>query len=72
MSEHDEILVHSRHCYGPDRRYCARGLRAFAKRHGLDLRAFMHDGLPISTLEATGDAMALRAIENARTEAGAA
>lgn len=63
-------LVHLRHCVGVDgARYCAPGLRAFFSRHGLDLRAFVRQGLPASVIEATGDAMALRAAKLARDEA---
>jgi hypothetical protein len=47
-------------------------MRLFAKRHGLSLSKFAREGLPASTLAATCDAMALRAIENARKEAGVA
>jgi hypothetical protein len=62
-------LVSMRHCIGVDgRRYCARGLRAFFAQHRLDLRTFAREGLPASTIEATGDAMAIRAATLARAE----
>jgi hypothetical protein len=62
-----------RHCVGVDgRRYCAPGVRAFFQAHGLDLRVFAREGLPASTIEATGDAMAMRAAQRARDEAAGA
>lgn len=65
----NDPLVTLRHCIGVDgRRYCAPGVRAFFSAHGLDLRKFAREGLPASTIEATGDAMALRAAANARKE----
>lgn len=39
--------------------YCARGVRAFYARHGLDYTALLREGTPASELEATGDGMAL-------------
>lgn len=51
--------------------YCAKGMRAFAERHGLDWQAFRDQGLPATTMEATGDAMAIAAARRARQEHGA-
>lgn len=51
--------------------YCNRGGRAFAERHGLDWHAFVFDGLPAAALEATGDAMALKAVAHARARQSA-
>jgi len=63
-------IVRLRHCIGVDgRTYCAPGVRSFFARHRLDLRTFVREGLPASVIEATGDAMALRAAELARAEA---
>jgi hypothetical protein len=45
---------------------CSRGARAFFERHGLDWRKFLTQGLPASTIEATGDAMARKVAEVAR------
>lgn len=62
------VLV--RHCLGPDgSRYCAPGMRAFAERHGLSMRALLRGQLLASELEATGDAMAIAAARRARQEA---
>lgn len=47
-------------------RMCSRGARAFFRRHGLDWRLFLTQGLPASVIAATGDAMALRVVEVAR------
>lgn len=48
--------------------YCARGMREFFQRHGLDWQAFRECGLPASVIEATGDGMAMRAARLAREE----
>jgi hypothetical protein len=45
---------------------CASGVRAWFAHYDLDYRAFLHHGLPLETLEATGDAFALRACAIAR------
>lgn len=50
-------------------RFCARGMRAFAKHHGLDWEKFRTEGVPVSTLEATGDALALAVAAKAREAA---
>jgi hypothetical protein len=49
--------------------HCMTGARAWFTRHGLDWAAFVRDGLPASTLEATGDGFALRVVERARNGA---
>lgn len=48
--------------------YCARGMRDFAERAGLDWQAFRERGLPVGVLEATGDGMAIAAARLAREE----
>jgi hypothetical protein len=64
-----EPLVFLRHCVGVDgQTYCAPGLRAFCRRHGLSLRQLAREGIPVSKAEATGDAMALHAAARARLE----
>jgi hypothetical protein len=45
---------------------CARGAREFAKRNGIDWSDFLQNGVPCSTLEATGDSFALKVAELAR------
>lgn len=46
--------------------YCSGGVRAFFARHGLDYGAFLQEGVREDDLIATGDGMALAAIEEAR------
>jgi hypothetical protein len=50
--------------------YCNRGCRAFFARHGLDWPRFLREGIQADKLEATEDAMALRAVDHARAEHG--
>jgi hypothetical protein len=64
----DDPLVMVRHCTADGARYCAPGLRTFCRRHGIDFRAFLREGIPASVVEQTGDAMAMRAAANARAE----
>lgn len=48
---------------------CCAGSRIFAKKHGLDFKKFVHEGLPLELIEATGDAMAIefgRKVRNVR------
>lgn len=47
---------------------CAPGIRAWADRHGVDLRQVALEGLPIQQVERIGDAFALRAAAIAREE----
>lgn len=37
--------------------YCARGVKSFAVRHGLDMHKFCAEGLPAEVLLAVGDSM---------------
>lgn len=48
---------------------CARGVRAWAKRHGLDYMTFLNQGYPASVIEAKGDALGIRVAAIARAEA---
>ncbi|MCA0871385.1 hypothetical protein LCL97_11155 [Seohaeicola saemankumensis] len=43
-------------------RLCFQGARPWFRRHGLDWRAFLREGLDAEVLRATGDALALRVI----------
>jgi len=47
-------------------KFCNKGGRAFAERHGLDWAEFLKNGLDESMFLATGDAMALKAVAAAR------
>lgn len=48
--------------------YCIPKTREFFRRHGLDFRAFLIEGIPAEVLEATGDALAIRLAEHARAQ----
>jgi hypothetical protein len=48
---------------------CAAGIRTWMDRHGLDLRRFLDEGLPVEQFEALDDAFARRLAAIAR-EAG--
>jgi hypothetical protein len=50
--------------------HCARGARAWFKRHGLDFRAFCRDGAAPGTLLSTGDELARKVIERAEARRG--
>lgn len=47
--------------------YCAKGMRAFCKLHGLDYLEFVRHGLTPDDLLRTKDAMAARIVELALT-----
>lgn len=47
---------------------CSRGARAFFLRHGLDWAGFLRNGVDAEKLRATGDAMALKVVEQAERE----
>lgn len=47
-------------------KYCARGARRWFEQHGLDWSKFVFEGLPEEVFIATGDPMAIKAIEEAR------
>ena len=46
-------------------RMCSRGARVFLEKHGVDWAAFLRSGVDSELLIATGDAMALRVVEEA-------
>lgn len=50
----------------PELDYCAKGLRAFCRRHGLDFRRFLDEGLPAEDFLKTGDSMAVALVEAAK------
>ena len=47
-------------------RLCFQGSRPWLVRHGLSWQEFLANGIEAETLEATGDALALRVIARAR------
>jgi hypothetical protein len=50
--------------------YCTRGARAWCTRMGIDWPAFLRDGIDADLLEASGDAMAIKAAQYARIKHG--
>lgn len=46
--------------------YCTRGMDAWFKRYGLNLREFLRKGYPVEVLESTGDELGLRVARIAR------
>lgn len=46
--------------------FCRDKSKAWARRHGIDWRSFLRQGIPASRLEATGDAFALALVRWAR------
>ncbi|HEL4274182.1 TPA: hypothetical protein UM673_000258 [Stenotrophomonas maltophilia] len=48
---------------------CAAGIRTWMGRHGLNLRQFLDEGLPVEQFEALDDAFARRLAAIAREEA---
>ena len=48
---------------------CTRGTRAWFKQNGLDYNRFLAEGLPEEDFINTGDDLAMRPVEKARSEA---
>lgn len=63
----DDVVVRVEHLRKA--RMCSRGARAWAQRYGIDYVKFLHDGVPASELEATGDALGMKLAAVAREEA---
>lgn len=61
------VMVHMRHLR--EANFCSRGARMWFSQRGLDYNTFLKEGLPVETLEATGDALAMRVCALAREEA---
>jgi len=61
-----EPRVYVRHLRGAKR--CASGSRNWWKKHNLDWRDFVKNGIAAETLIATGDPLALEVVEIARAE----
>lgn len=51
-------MQHIRQC-----KMCAKGTRAFFKRHDMDWNKFLNEGLPASEFIRTGDAMAMKVVK---------
>lgn len=54
--------------FSPRPGFCLRKARPWFKRHGLDWRDFVRNGIDAAALEATGDALALAVVAHARQE----
>ena len=69
------LLVFKRHLAsvwpprGQQDRYCSTGGRLFFERHGWDWGHFLRHGLDAEKFLSTGDAMAIKAAQNALEEA---
>lgn len=50
--------------------YCSWGAKKFARRHGLDMRSFLDNGIPAPELLALNDAMATEAVITAAKRMG--
>lgn len=48
---------------------CSKGARVWFEHHGLSWADFIRSGIAVETMEATGDALALRVAARARQEA---
>lgn len=48
------------------RRYCSRGARAFAQRHGYNWMQFLEEGIDVALIEHIDDEMVKTIIENCR------
>jgi len=68
MTEASGIVVTMRHVRAAG--LCGQGVRAWFSQHDrVLLRTFCRDGLPVETLEARGDAFAMKVAAIARQEA---
>lgn len=56
--------------WGSRRGYCSTGVESFFERYGLDFTDFLHNGITADKLRATGNALALRAVEIAEARHG--
>ncbi len=55
--------------FSPKPGFCLGRSREWFKRHGLDWRDFVRNGIDAEKLEATGDGLALALVAHARKEA---
>lgn len=66
MEVTSELRVYMRHIRAA--RLCSGGARDWFKRYDLDWTDFLANGVPADVLSATGDPLALRAVEQAKAE----
>ena len=64
MTNDDDLIVTGRDCI--DAGFCGVGIRNWMISHGKDFRYHIKHGMPASELVATGDPLALRAVNVAR------
>jgi len=50
--------------------YCVKGIKEFFNRHNMDFRKFVKEGIDEEEFIKTGDAMALKLVEHARSKQG--
>lgn len=62
-----EVIIHIQDA--AELKYCIRGQKEFFKRHGLNFRKWVTEGLDEEEFLKTGDAMALRLVEYAKSKA---
>lgn len=67
MSEDKELRAFARHARAAG--FCARGGLKVLKRYGIKPATAAAEGVPLSVLEATDDALALRVVQIVREEA---
>jgi len=48
-------------------RFCSSGAKVWLKFHGIDVGAFLRDGVPVERIEETGDALGLKVAAIARS-----
>lgn len=65
------MIVKREHLDEMQPRYCANGARRWFARMGLDWAAFVRNGIDADALVATGDAMAIKLVEQVRRQHGA-
>lgn len=75
MTSADDLIVTSEHLrgvpgYGKRPGFCVDRSRAWFQRHDLNFRDFLRNGIPATTLEATGCAMAQALVDHAREVEG--
>lgn len=61
--EHPDLLIKMRDARRVG--YCARGVRSFFERYGLDYQEFLTRGTRAADLYATGDKMAIAVVDSA-------
>jgi len=50
--------------------FCVRGQKSWCDSHGIDFRSFLENGVSAELLLATGDGLALKAVEMLRQRRG--